>query len=396
MTGSGVVLDLIRAGVTTRTGMLAHLGWSRVTLGKRLDELLAHGVIVIGGHEASGGGRPRESFAVNKDAGVLVALDIGSSHTRVGVTDLTSTLLVEDEADVGLFDGPDVIFGWAKQVFDYLLRSLGRSRTDVYGIGVGVPGPVDPGTGRLGNAQLDPRWDGLHVPTRVADWGRAGAVVAVDRDVNIMAVGEARLGWPEHHDLVMVKASIGVGCAFVLDGRLHRGSRGGAGLLSAPLRGRLSEPLQRLETVASGATVRDRLTTSGLRPHTSAEIVALVESGNEQAKALVDEVGATLGYALADVAALLNPAAVVIGGTLVELGEPFVATIRRSLFSVAHTYSRQGLIVEASRVGPKAGVLGASLVTQDLLFDAGRISELTHRTGGSRHTEGRSAQPPSH
>ncbi|GGH37232.1 transcriptional regulator [Microbacterium album] len=377
-TGSGVVLDLIREGVNTRGELLERLGWSRVTLSRRLEELLAHGVIVPDGSRSSGGGRPREAFAVNRDAGLLLAMDVGSSHTRVGITDLVSGVLSEDEADIGLFDGPREIFSWAEQVFDFMLRALGRGRQDVRGIGVGVPGPVDSRAGRLGSPQLDPRWDDVLVRDQL--WSLPGdAVVVVDRDVNILAVGEARLGWPEHRDLVVVKAGIGVGCAFVLGGRLSRGARGGAGQLSAPLRERLSEPLRRLETVASGGTVRDRLNRGGHRIRTSADIVAAAERGDEEAVALLEEVGEVIGYALADVVGLLNPSAVVIGGNLSEAGEVFIGAIRRSVFGAAHVFSRQGLVVERSRLGERAGVRGASLLAQDALFEADRISALTRQ-----------------
>src|SRR3546814_3167477 len=90
------------------------------------------------------------------DRGLLFAIDIGGSHTRVGITDLVSTVLVEDEADIGLSDGPDEVFAWARQVFDYLLRKLGKSPADVRGIGVGVPGPVDSST-EIGRASCRER-----------------------------------------------------------------------------------------------------------------------------------------------------------------------------------------------------------------------------------------------
>jgi predicted NBD/HSP70 family sugar kinase len=381
-TGSGVVLDLIRSGdATTRPDLIDHLGWSRVTLGRRLEELTDAGLIVSVGSRGSGGGRPPEEFAVNKDGGLLLSMDIGSSHTRVGVTDLVSTVLCEDEADIGLFYGPDEIFAWAVQVFDFLLKGLGRTRADVRGIGVGVPGPVDASTGCLGSPQLDPRWDDVRVADYLADFD---AVVSVDRDVNILALGEARLGWPEYRDLVVIKAGMGVGCAYVLDGSVYRGSRGGAGQLSAPLRGRLSEPLHRLETVASGATMRDELTRRGEHIRTSADIVELAETGDESVVALLEEVGEIIGYAIADVVGLLNPSAVIVGGNLAEAGEPFVGAIRRAVFGASHPFPRQGLVVERARLGNKAGVRGASLMAQDSLFDADRISRLTHRSIAER------------
>lgn len=376
-TGSGVVLGLIRSGAcTTRRDLLETLGWSRVTLERRLEELLGAGFVVRAGSSASGGGRPREEFAINKDLGIILAIDIGSSHSRVAVTDLVGNILREDEADIGLFDGPDEIFSWSSQVFEFLLRQLGRPFSDVLGIGVGVPGPVDPTTGRLGSPQLDPRWDGITVADYLGDFGEH-VVVAVDRDVNILALGEARFGWPEFRDLVVVKSGIGLGCAFVLDGVIVRGSRGGAGQLSAPLRKRLSDPLRRLETVASGGTIRDDLTHSGDTIRTSADIVNLVASGDKEAAGLLREVGETIGYALADVVGLLNPSVVVIGGNLAGAGEQYVGSIRRSLFAASHPYSRQGLIVERARLGDKAGVRGGSALALDALFEEDRISEMT-------------------
>lgn len=374
-TGSGVVMGLIRAGTcTTRRDLLDALGWSRVTLERRLEELVAAGYVVHAGSSASGGGRPREEFAVNKDLGLILAIDIGSSHTRVAATDLVGNVLSEDEADIGLFDGPEEIFSWSIQVFEFLLRSLDASLTDVLGVGIGVPGPVDPSTGRLGTPQLDPRWDGIRVADYLEHLGD-DVIVAVDRDVNILALGEARFGWPEYRDLVVVKSGIGVGCAFVLDGNIVRGSRGGAGQLSAPLRMRLSDPLRRLETVASGGTIRDGLTRTGKPIRTSADIVAL--AGDVETKRLLREAGETIGYALADVVGLLNPSVVVIGGNLAEAGEPYIGGIRRSLFGAAHAYSRQGLIVERSRLAEKAGVRGGSALALDAFFDADRISEIT-------------------
>jgi predicted NBD/HSP70 family sugar kinase len=372
-TGSGVVLDLIRAGVaTTRSDLVERLGWSRVTLARRLDELLDFGLIVSAGQLDSRGGRPPEEFAVNRDDGLLLAVDIGGTHTRVGITDLVSEVLTEEEADIGLSSAPEDVFAWANSVFDVLLAQLGRARSDVRAIGVGVPGPVDASTGVLGSPHQDPQWEGL----RIADsFPGYDAIVVADRDVNVLAVGEARLGWPEYRDLTVVKLGIGVGSAFVLDGAVYRGSRGGAGQLTAPGSG--NGPLQRLETLASGGTIRSRLRDGGVEVETSAQIVALARSGHARTLELLDEVGVTVGRAVATAVSLLNPQVVVIGGNLAEAGERFLGTIRTALLGAVEQFAGAGLVVEQARLGNKAGVRGASLLAQDALFAADRISRLT-------------------
>jgi predicted NBD/HSP70 family sugar kinase len=372
-TGSGVVLDLIRRGeATTRSELIDRLGWSRVTLSRRLDELLAGELIASAGQLSSSGGRPPEEFAVNKDAGLILAMDIGGSRTRVGVTDLVSNVLREDEADIGLYDGPDDIFEWALQVFDFLLAALDRDRSDVRAIGVGVPGPVDAVTGRLGSPQLDHRWEEVEVERYFSAFD---AVIAVDRDVNLIAIGETRLTWPEYRDITVVKVGMGLGCAFVLDGRIYRGSRGGAGQLSAARQA--GQPLQRLEAIASGRIIQSKLEEVGIDVRTSADIVSLAREHEPHTLGMLEEIGLEIGSALADVAGLLNPQAVVVGGTLAETGERLIAGIRTGLLGETHDFTRRGLVVERTRLGDKAGVRGASLLAQDALFEPDRISVLT-------------------
>ncbi|TFC01627.1 ROK family protein [Cryobacterium adonitolivorans] len=386
-TGSGVVLDLIRSGrATTRTDLIDQLGWSRITLARRLDELLHASIVMSVGQLDSRGGRPPEEFAVNPDAGLLLAVDIGGSHTRLAITDLVSTILSEDEADIGLSEGPAEIFEWAGQVFDHMLDRLGKTRADVVGIGVGVPGPVDFVSGRLASPQVDTQWEGVLVKDYFA--GRYDhAVFAVDRDVNIMALAEARRGWSEYRDVVVLKAGIGVGLAFVLDGSIYRGSRGGAGALSAVRAG--GERTVRLESIASGAVIRSELLSAGRRVRTSSDIVSLANDGDPAVLRLLAETGTEIGLSLAHVVGLLNPQAVVIGGNLAQAGEPFLSAIRQAIFAGARDFALQGLVVEKSRLGHIAGVTGASLIAQDALFEADRISRLTRGgvTGVSLHTQ---------
>ncbi|WP_343319349.1 ROK family protein [Arthrobacter sp. TMP15] len=374
-TGSGVALNLIRSGqATSRRNLIDQLGWSRITLARRLDELLEAKIIISVGQSDSQGGRPPEEFAVNPSAGLLLAVDIGGSHTRLAITDLVSTVLIEDEADIGPSEGPTEIFDWAGQVFDHMLERLGKTHQDVVGIGVGVPGPVDFGSGRLGSPQLDPQWENVLVKEFFAQ--RYGhAVFAVDRDVNVLALAEARRGWREYTDVIVLKAGIGLGSAFVLNGAIYQGSRGGAGDLSYTHAG--SGRLQRLEHVASGGVIRKELLRQGHKVRTSKDIVNLARVGNAEVLRLLAENGTIIGEALANIVGVLNPQAVVVGGNLAEAGEAFVASIRQAIFSGARDYSLKSLVVEPSRLGSIAGVTGASLIAQDALFESDRISKLT-------------------
>ena len=371
-----MVLDLIRSGeATTRNDLLERLGWSRITLARRLEELLDASIIMSVGQLDSRGGRPPETFAVKPDSGVLLALDIGGSHSMVAITDLVSNILSVDQADIGPSQGPAEIFEWAGQVFDHMLDRLGKTRVDVLGIGVGVPGPVDVTTGRLASPQVDAQWDGIAARDYFAS--RYGhAVLAVDRDVNVMTLAEARRGTVKYRDIVGIKAGIGIGLGFVLDGAVYRGARGGAGDLSRPRIG--GGRLQRLETVASGAVMRAELVARGYKVRTGADIVELADSGDHRTLSLLEETGTILGQTLADIVGLINPEAVIVGGSLAAAGDAFLTPIRDAIYAGAREFATRDLVVERSGLGAVAGLTGASLLAQAALFEPARISRLTH------------------
>lgn len=385
-TGSGVVLALIRSGqATTRSDLISQLGWSRITLARRLDELLNANIIVSAGQSDSRGGRPPEEFVVNKDAGLLLAMDIGGSHSRLAITDLVSNILLEDEADIGLSHGPDDIFDWSCQVFDHLLANLGKSRSDVRGIGVGVPGPVDPDNGRIASPQVNAQWADVVVKDYFPEGYRA--VFAVDRDVNILAVGEHRFGWPEYRDAIVLKVGMGIGCGLVFDGRVYHGERGGAGdLAHSPLGGAeqcLCGRVGCLDTVASGRAIKRELHALGTSVRTSADIVELAASGHQGVAQILAYAGSQIAEALLDPVALLNPSAVVVGGNIAHAGAIFLDPIRERLLRDATEFSRRDLVVIPARLGHQAGVIGASLIAQDALFEPDRISRLTREEDAS-------------
>src|SRR4029077_384276 len=142
-------LELVRNGHATTRGDLASLtGLARSTIAQRVDALLASGLLVAGADGASTGGRPPTTLAFNGDAGVVLAGDVGATHSRVAVTDLRGTILAEFTEDVAVAAGPDHVLSWLERSFDRLLEETGRGLHALRGVGVGLPGPVEFATGR--------------------------------------------------------------------------------------------------------------------------------------------------------------------------------------------------------------------------------------------------------
>lgn len=376
-TGSGVLLAKIRQrpGIARRS-LVNELGWARATVGKRLDELIANGYIVITGQHQSTGGRRAEAFALNSALGVVLAADVGASHSRLAVSDLSGAILIDDEADILIDSGPDEFFEWAEQVFAYMLQRIGRSADDVMAVGIGVPDPVDPTTTRLSSPPSRATWTARplsHYVRRLYP----RAVVAVERDANLLAVAERRSGWPDARDLVLIKFSSGLGAGVVLGSHISHGMRGAAGDLGGMERPDATGLVRPLETFASGWAIQSRLTTLGYSVRTSADIVALSNAGDATVQQLIREAAEAIAGAAVDVIRLLSPQVIVVGGTLAETGNVAIEPILRMLRSKEASFASALPEISLARLGRAAGVTGASLLALDRLFSPDRISALT-------------------
>src|SRR5918997_774811 len=326
-TGAGAMLRLIRDGrASTRAELVALTGLARSTVAQRMDALLAQRLVVPAGASASTGGRPPKTFAFNRNAGAVLAADLGATHSRVAVTDLAGDVLVETRSDIPIAEGPDKVLDWLEETFDVLLREAGHAPGDVRGIGVGTPvaPPIMPG------------WDGYAVGDRLRS--RYGAPVLVDNDVNIMALGEYWAGWRDTQHLLFVKVGTGIGSGVITDGRIHRGAQGAAGDI-----GHIHVPdhddvicrcgnLGCLEAVAGGGAMAAALTELGIPAANSRDVVRHVREGRPEAMRLVRQAGRELGGVLATAVNFFNPAVIVIGGDIAHADEHLLAGVREVVY----------------------------------------------------------------
>src|SRR5689334_12814380 len=184
--GAGAMLRLIRDGrARTHAELVELTGLSRSTVAQRVESLLTRRLVVPAEPGASRGGRPPRTFAFNRDAGTVLAADLGATHSRVAVTDMAGDVLAEAREDIPIAKGPEIVLSWLEDTFDALLQESERGRDDVRGIGVGVPGPVEFVSGTPVAPPIMPGWDGYGVAAHLRN--SYGAPVLVDNDVNIMA-----------------------------------------------------------------------------------------------------------------------------------------------------------------------------------------------------------------
>lgn len=366
---AGEILEILRDGAPRTKRELALLtGQARTTVSQRLAVLAAAGLVHETDEAAATGGRPSAAFAF-RGADVVLAVDLGASHTTAGVVTLDGDVLEHRTDAIAIADGPAAIMPLVVERLDELLARPSVAGRRVLGLGIGLPGPVDQGTGRPTSPPIMPGWDGYDVRRELSR--RYACPVFVDNDANVLALGEQAVAWPQVRDLVYVKIATGIGAGIVSGGRLLHGAEGAAGDLghvhSAAAEDRPCRCGNRgcLEALAGGMSIAATLTERGVPAASPRDVVALVRQGNIESVQALRTAGRALGDVLATCTALLNPQVLVIGGEIAEVGEPLLAGVRESVYSRALPLASRNLQVTVARAGALGGVVGAARMAVD-------------------------------
>lgn len=272
------------------------------------------------------------------------------------------------------------------EIAPQLARLVAAFRDDsgarVAGVGVGVPGLVNPQTGRVVISSDLPAVVREDLRSTLSD--STGLPVTLDNDANAGALGEYTVGAGRgSRNMFYVTIGTGIGGALVLDGKLWRGASGFAGEF-----GHITiDPegvectcgnIGCLETVASAPNIvrrtHERLmrdSTSSLsrlglnKNFTAADIAHEAKNGDDFAALMMARTGRSIGTAIAAVINLLNTERIVLGGGVMDAGdlilEPIVAEARRRSFQP----NFESTEIVTATLGPDAVPIGAALLARD-------------------------------
>jgi predicted NBD/HSP70 family sugar kinase len=381
---AGRVLQLILSNQANSRSEIGRLtGLSRTAVTARVNQLIAQGLVVEYATTESTGGRPAGRLSFNAYGGVVLAASIGRSRIQLAVASLDSSLLAVESVEVDQASGPHRCLPPVVDRLYEMLSGCGRALADVRGIGVSVPGSVDHHSGLIVNSIALPSWDDFALaPMFRRD---LDVPVLVDKDVNAMAIAEQLGPLREVRDMLMVKASTGIGVGIVSGGALQRGSLFAAGELGhIPLRegtGVLCRCGQTdcLEAIAGGWAMVKALQELGRDVQHVRDVVAIALKGDAEALGMIRDSGRHVGEVLSTAVTLLNPEVVVIGGDLAGAYEPFVAGLRETVYQRSTALSTRQLRIVAAAFGERNGLVGcAAMINQWITSEQAVDSGLRH------------------
>lgn len=380
--GASELFQILRDGrPRTRSELSAATGFARSTITSRIDELMKTGFIAPVGDAASTGGRPSALVAFNPTARVVAAADIGATHGTVAIMDLAGNTLSKGTEEIQIAAGPEPVLEWLTATIDSLVAGLGRKKSDVVAVGIGLPGPVEHSSGKPSQPPIMPGWNGFDVPRYVQR--SYDVAVLVDNDVNIMALGERAVAWPESDNMIFVKVATGIGSGIISSGQLQRGADGSAGDVGHIAIGRAAGIACRcgnigcLEAIAGRPAMAAALRAEGVELERDSDVVALVQKGNLLASQTVRQAGRDIGEVLNMCVSILNPSVIVIGGSMAEASEQLIAGMREVVYSRSTPLATQHLSIVQARTGADAGVIGAGIMAIEHVLEPENLEALT-------------------
>jgi predicted NBD/HSP70 family sugar kinase len=386
--GASDLFQILRDGRSrTRTELANLTGLARSTIALRIDSLVKLGLVGPTTDAPSTGGRPSSQVALATGMKIVLAVDIGASHVRLAVSDLTGRPLHQSATDLAVAEGPDAVLGWVIEAGAALIRQSGRGAADLLAIGVGLPGPVEYSSGRPINPPIMPGWDRFDVRGTLD--AHFHVPVLVDNDVNIMALGERETAWADVDHLIFVKVATGIGSGVISGGILQRGAQGIAGDIGHVQVPRgVDVPCHCgnrgcLEALASGPALAAALRAIGLPVAGNQDVVDLVKRGNLEAIQAVRQAGRDLGQVLTACVSLINPSVIVIGGSMAQAGEQLIAGVREVVYTRSMPLATQHLQIVQSGAGPDAAVIGAGMLAIHHALSPARVDAMVLDLMGS-------------
>lgn len=371
-TTAGALLELVRTGrASTRAQLARHTGLSRTAVSARVAALTDAGLLREGAELASTGGRPPGGLLFNVEAAVVVGLAVGRSRSQVGLFDLDGRELGRDSSDHAVGTGPDELMPGVAERLLGLLRDVDRP---VAGIGMSLPGAVDPVRRVSVDAPVMRGWDGVELAPY---FSAVDAPFLLTNDTSALTRSElfGRADGPEN--ALVVKASTGLALGVIADGRLVNGDLGVTGELGHTRVDAAGDLLCRcgrsgcLETVAGGWALVARLADERVPARHVRDLVALALEGEPRARSLLRESGRHVGELLSVAVNLLNPQAVVIGGDMGAAFDLYSAGVREAVYARSTARTTRELRFLPATHGEAAGLVGcAALVIEHELSPA--------------------------
>ena len=290
----------------------------------------------------------------------VVGVDIGGSKISAGLVTPEGEIL--RTRSVATPATPSAILAEVKQLCHELIAGF---QGEIVAIGIGSAGIVDSESGHVIHANDNlPGWTGTHLSAlEIGD----GLPVLAENDARALSYGEARMGaGRDYSSLLCVTVGTGIGGGIILDGEIWRGPKYSAGEIGYLVVGWDGDKPIILDQFVSGPGIERayRASTGAADRVPLTEITRRAYGGELAAAQTIEDKARQLGIVLGGFVAAINPAALVLGGGVPQIGELWWGALEAAFRENVPSLLRSTPILPA-KLGAEAVLLGAAMLAWD-------------------------------
>ena len=388
---STVLLSLLRLEASSRPEVERATGLGRSVVSKQIGIGIALNLLSEGTLGESKGGRAPRLLEFNRNLGCLLTAELGATGMSIARTDLCGGIEEVSEVSIEISTGPEKVL---KEIENFFDKFLLNTKNSPWGIGIGLPGPVEFAQGVPMSPPIMPGWDKYAVRERLES--RYGCPVWVDNEVNLMALGETTSNQDKkYEELIYIKIGTGIGAGIISSKKLHRGAQGSAGDIGHIAVSEREEIICRcgntgcLEAIAGAAALARDATTAveqgksdflieRIRKNkilTGKDVTDGARNSDVWCIDAVTRVGRHVGQVLATLINFYNPSLVIIGGGVSSAGDLLLASIRETVYRRSLPLATRDLEIRLGDLGDRSGLRGAAEMVVSELFSANILKQ---------------------
>ncbi|MFW5749438.1 MAG: ROK family transcriptional regulator [Halanaerobium sp.] len=401
--GAAIFRIIKEIGPLSRTEIVKQTGLSKSTVSVHTRKLLEMGLIKKE-KEKNGSvgsvGRNRQLLKFAKDNGYIIAIDLGATSLNVGLCNLDAEIIEMKMNDILVNNGPQKIMNKIDRLIAELLETNQLDQKKIFGIGMGVPGPVEFSKGLPVSPPIMPGW---HLsPLKKILQEKYNCPAFIDNDVNVMAVGEKHAGLAQDvANFIFIKIGTGIGAGIICENELYRGSKGCAGDIGhigiegeeelCPCGNRGC-----LEIVAAGPAIAKKAKAAAKNRESEILLKILNKKGDLTAEDvgqavlkndlaavnIVKDSGQKIGQVAARLVNFYNPSLIIIGGGVAKIGNHLISAIKEEVLRSSTSLAVQDLRIELSQKNDEIAVIGAAAMAVNEIYSHDNVTEMMYLDSG--------------
>ena len=374
------ILKRVRArGGVSRVELARELGLAPSTAGIYVERLLAGGFLIETDETTSDAGRPPRIIRPNPEGGEFIGIDFEARNIMAVAVDFSDRPLRNAHLNIEPNDSADRVVAKIGEAIEAVLPSSGSR---LLAIGVGVPGIVDSSRGLAVHYKYIRKWANVPLAQNLSK--RFSVPVFLENNARSMALAELWFGQGRgHNDFLCVGIRNGIGAGMIMNGRLYCGAHHAAGELGRwrcpPVAAAAASwfaaanavdglelgevaSVRALQQALQNAIAQGKKSVlSGRKfPLSVTDMVNACQQRDALAVRATGEAAGALGWAIAQLSLVLDPAKVVLAGPLTALGEMFLQPLCARVDRVLKPSGSPVPEIVNSTMGEFSGALGAA------------------------------------